>query len=125
MINLQLLTQGGRAVIAPHLDKSQSKIQIFIKKLNYAPQDGLKKNITPYHTLSVLLPVNDVIERDWFSVGIEVNLLLKLISKIHHLYMMQQLVKEGQVKQGHLRQQFTTKNYMILNKCCPYFNLPA
>lgn len=46
-------------------------------------------NIQPNFTLAVLLPVNDVIERDWLSVGVKIYLLLKLVGEIHHLQMMQ------------------------------------
>ena len=48
-------------------------------------------NIQPNFTFAVLLPVNDVIERDWLSVGVKVYLLLKLVGEIHHLQVMQQL----------------------------------
>ena len=48
----------------------------------------------------VLLPVNDVIERDWLSTGVNIYLLLKLGGEIHCLQMVQQLygIKERKYK---------------------------
>ena len=70
---------------------------IATKNINLASQEYqyslyscvLKNNIPPNFTLAVLLPVNDVIERDWLSVGVKIHLLLKLVGEIHHLQMMQ------------------------------------
>lgn len=49
----------------------------------------IKYNIAPNFTLAVLLPVNDVIERDRLSVGVKKKTLLKLVGEIHCLQMMQ------------------------------------
>lgn len=53
-------------------------------------------NIPPNFTLAVLLPVNDVIERDRLSVGVKIYLLLKLGGEIHCLQMIQQLYERGE-----------------------------
>lgn len=58
--------------------------------------DWLQRSGAPHDILPVPLPVNDVIERDWFSTGIKVNLLIKLICKIHRPYVMQQLDNKGE-----------------------------
>lgn len=74
---------------------------------NFFP-NRLQRSGAPHDILTVPLPVNDVIEWGWFSTGIKVNPLVKLICKIHRPHVMQQLgnkqanVKKRQPKQGQL-----------------------
>lgn len=48
-------------------------------------------NFPPNLPHAVLLPVNDVIQRDRLSIRIKINLLLKLVCEIDCLQMIQQL----------------------------------
>lgn len=69
----------------------------------------MKYNTPPYFTLAVLLPVNDVIERDWLPIGVKIYLLLKLVSEIYCLQMMQQLYERKEKKNKEERREKKAK----------------